>query len=159
MLGCSHTYSYVSSLTAILFGSMSYFLFFPQLSQIFRSTSDTGVHIRSFHPHKLYFKDDLNAHSCDICRRRFRRGQGKFEGYTCRVCDFDVCLRCFKLRGLDRGEGLLRSDQVSFIFYVFMISCTSNFTHDWRQVVIAVVVNLPPYHSTVLIFSRVQNKS
>eukprot|EP00457_Paulinella_chromatophora_P000902 gb/GEZN01000903.1/.p1 GENE.gb/GEZN01000903.1/~~gb/GEZN01000903.1/.p1 ORF type:complete len:968 (-),score=167.68 gb/GEZN01000903.1/:572-3475(-) len=88
----------------IIWGNLLLYLL-PELLQEWLLAG--GVMMPSVHPHRLFWEEELRAHSCDYCRSR----AGAF--YRCKSCDFDLCKECFKRKGgaKNRGEGQVRGDK------------------------------------------------
>eukprot|EP00306_Pavlova_sp_CCMP459_P004553 CAMPEP_0185163200 /NCGR_PEP_ID=MMETSP1139-20130426/7652_1 /TAXON_ID=298111 /ORGANISM="Pavlova sp., Strain CCMP459" /LENGTH=956 /DNA_ID=CAMNT_0027728549 /DNA_START=43 /DNA_END=2914 /DNA_ORIENTATION=- len=68
------------------------------------ATKEDGYHVPEFHPHPLYYREDVPFRKCDLCNERGS------TFYSCRQCGFDVCPRCFTKKDKRTSEGLLRSD-------------------------------------------------
>ena len=62
--------------------------------------------VAELHPHTLRFTSKCANHYCDVCGLRLDGG----KGYRCKLCDYDVCVRCFTRRDAAR-EGVLRGDK------------------------------------------------
>jgi len=58
-------------------------------SLVDKVTRDQGVLFRELHAHRLRYNYELAGHWCDLCRDRISKPG---VGYTCRECDFDLCL-------------------------------------------------------------------
>ncbi|KAF4653640.1 hypothetical protein FOL47_010418, partial [Perkinsus chesapeaki] len=70
----------------IFWANLEYFL----AKDIFNSKcSDPGELLVGVHLHPVFFMTDMKCHSCDVCMERIED-----DGYRCKTCDFDVCLRC-----------------------------------------------------------------
>ena len=68
-------------------------------------TAEEGFLVPEFHPHRLFFQDQLSNHHCDLCRNR------SVQMYRCALCDFDACPACFNKKDKATGEGILRGDK------------------------------------------------
>jgi hypothetical protein len=62
--------------------------------------------VADLHPHTLRFTAACSNHYCDVCGLKLEDG----KGYRCKLCDFDVCVRCFTRKDSAR-EGMLRGDK------------------------------------------------
>mmetsp|Transcript_50662 Transcript_50662/g.126127 ORF Transcript_50662/g.126127 Transcript_50662/m.126127 type:complete len:946 (+) Transcript_50662:91-2928(+) len=63
--------------------------------------------IPELHPHTLTLHRKVHNHWCDKCSTRIDNG----KAYRCKLCDFDLCMRCFTRKDLRTSEGLLRGDK------------------------------------------------
>jgi ABC-type multidrug transport system fused ATPase/permease subunit len=72
---------------------------------VFEMTKEEGHLVPEFHPHRLYFDDNLVCHWCDLCRTKCP------EAYRCKLCDFDACVKCFERKDRTFGESVLRGDK------------------------------------------------
>jgi ABC-type multidrug transport system fused ATPase/permease subunit len=68
-------------------------------------TKEEGHLVPEFHPHRLYFDDNLVCHWCDLCRTKCP------SAYRCKLCDFDACVKCFERKDRTFGESVLRGDK------------------------------------------------
>ena len=68
-------------------------------------TAEEGFLVPEFHPHRLFFQDQLSNHRCDLFRNR------SVQMYRCGLCDFDACPACFNKKDKATGEGILRGDK------------------------------------------------
>jgi len=59
------------------------------------------------HPHTLRFTTKVSNHYCDVCGLCMDGGRG----YRCKLCDYDLCVRCFTRVDLRTTEGVLRGDK------------------------------------------------
>ena len=63
--------------------------------------------IPELHPHTLTLHRKVHNHYCDKCSARIDDG----KAYRCKLCDFDLCVKCFTRKDLRTAEGLLRGDK------------------------------------------------
>lgn len=66
----------------------------------------TGEHKTfSQHRHPLTFQTNIGGHICDVCRTRISK-----EAWSCRPCNWDMCLNCAK-KNENNVEGMIRTDK------------------------------------------------
>jgi ABC-type multidrug transport system fused ATPase/permease subunit len=70
------------------------------------ASQDNGRLLPSLHLHGLFVDESIAAPRCDSCNERIRER----VAYRCRMCDFDVCLQCFKQHSRKQTEDVLRGD-------------------------------------------------
>eukprot|EP00667_Euglena_gracilis_P006497 EG_transcript_6552 len=68
-------------------------------------TKEEGHFEPLLHTHPLYFST-VAYHYCDLCNLPVEK-----HAYRCRLCDFDVCVPCFRKGNRSTSEGLLRGDK------------------------------------------------
>lgn len=71
-------------------------------SYLASSTKDSDAQLPELHPHPLIFRHDVSRTKCDLCNARVIK-----EGFECTICDFDVCLECFRKKSAAHGVNLL----------------------------------------------------
>ena len=72
-----------------------------------RTTREDGEWMPAIHPHRLHLHVTLASNWCDLC------GQPcEGRAYRCKLCDFDVCIKCFSKKDKVMLEGQLRGDKV-----------------------------------------------
>lgn len=70
-------------------------------------TREEALYLPKVHPHGLVYDPGLCRHWCDLCNEPIRSG----GAYRCKLCDFDVCLRCAgREDAAEVGENVLRTD-------------------------------------------------
>ena len=70
-------------------------------------TRDDALYLPKVHAHGLVFDASIIHHWCDLCSTPIR-DKG---GYRCKLCDFDICLKCASRKDAAVvGEHLLRTD-------------------------------------------------
>ena len=72
-----------------------------------RAGGALSAKLPDLHPHTLRFTTKVANHSCDVCGLRLEGG----KGYRCKLCDYDLCVRCFTRVDLRTTEGVLRGDK------------------------------------------------
>ena len=72
-----------------------------------RAGGALSAKLPDLHPHTLRFTTKVSNHYCDVCSLRLEGGRG----YRCKLCDFDLCVRCFTRVDLRTTEGVLRGDK------------------------------------------------
>eukprot|EP01041_Mallomonas_annulata_P009444 gene9444-19619_t len=72
-----------------------------------RHTKEEGELLPALHPHRLYLHLTVAGHHCDVCHKRVTGGRA----YRCKLCDFDLCIRCHSRRSNVALEGQLRGDK------------------------------------------------
>lgn len=70
-------------------------------------TKEEGELIPALHPHRLFLNLALASHWCDMCSTQITGGRA----YRCKLCDFDMCVRCFAKRNRLAMEGQIRGDK------------------------------------------------
>jgi ATP-binding cassette subfamily B protein len=60
-------------------------------------TEETGETLPHLHLHPLFFELDLQSHTCSVCEELMEKPL--YAGFRCRVCDFDLCVRCHRTSG------------------------------------------------------------
>ena len=65
------------------------------------------VRVPALHPHSLCLDARVFNHHCDVCGARISDGRA----YRCKLCDFDLCVRCFARKDARTAEGVLRGDK------------------------------------------------
>ena len=65
------------------------------------------VRVPELHPHSLCLDPRVHNHFCDVCGLRMSDGRA----YRCKLCDFDLCVRCFSRKDQRTAEGVLRGDK------------------------------------------------
>jgi len=72
-------------------------------------TRPSGLFLPSVHRHPVFLQKGLAFHWCDLCRTRIKGGAGAFR---CKLCDFDMCLKCAKRKDAAIvSENMLRGDK------------------------------------------------
>ena len=79
--------------------------FYFAKSLVEHATKETGHIVPHLHNHPLYFTS-VACHWCDLCAQRIDK-----QAYRCKLCDFDVCVICFRKGNKKTSEGLLRGDK------------------------------------------------
>lgn len=115
----------------ILWANLEYFL----SKDIFdASCADSGEVLVGVHLHPVFFMPEMKCHSCDVCMERIED-----DGYRCKTCDFDVCLRCHARHrrespplgaavgpsgggGLSLGQFFCRSIQLALEFWPTLVA-------------------------------------
>lgn len=70
-------------------------------------TKEVGELIPALHPHRLFLNVALASHWCDMCSTQITGGRA----YRCKLCDFDMCVRCYAKRNRLAMEGQIRGDK------------------------------------------------
>jgi hypothetical protein len=72
-------------------------------------TRQKGLFLPKVHRHPVFLQNGLSLHWCDLCRTRIRGTQGAFR---CKLCDFDMCIKCSKREDVQTvSENMLRGDK------------------------------------------------
>lgn len=75
-------------------------------SALEEASKDDGRLFRDLHSHPLFLDDGVAGHWCDACHTRIEER----IAYSCRTCDYDMCMGCFKKASRKQSEGQLRGD-------------------------------------------------
>jgi ABC-type multidrug transport system fused ATPase/permease subunit len=71
------------------------------------ASKDEGRLVASVHLHGLHLDESVGGHWCDMCDTRI----DDRTAYTCRTCNFDCCLECFKKESRKQSEEAIRGDK------------------------------------------------
>jgi ABC-type multidrug transport system fused ATPase/permease subunit len=71
------------------------------------ASKDEGRLVPSAHLHGLHLDESVGGHWCDMCDTRI----DDRTAYTCRTCNFDCCLECFKKESRKQSEESIRGDK------------------------------------------------
>lgn len=64
----------------------------------------SGLHL-GLHEHPLLYELPPFSVGCDVCRKSV-----PFKSFRCKICDFDVCRRCYERNGSDHADSNSDSD-------------------------------------------------
>lgn len=84
----------------IIFCNTEFFLLRDFVGKL---TEEKGEMIPHLHMHQLFFDTGLKCHHCDVCHETMKGPH--FIAYRCRICDFDLCPRCYKSKDKAAAKG------------------------------------------------------
>mmetsp|Transcript_25777 Transcript_25777/g.38159 ORF Transcript_25777/g.38159 Transcript_25777/m.38159 type:complete len:725 (+) Transcript_25777:119-2293(+) len=68
---------------------------------------EDGMLVPSLHPHRLHLHATMAGHWCDVCSTQIKDGRA----FRCKLCDFDLCVRCYSRKDKLTMEGIIRGDK------------------------------------------------
>ncbi|KAF4701510.1 hypothetical protein FOZ63_000105 [Perkinsus olseni] len=116
--------------------------------------SDPGELLAGVHLHPVFFMTEMKCHSCDVCMERIED-----DGYRCKTCDFDVCLRCHARHRRERPPAAAVDTTASGGFSLGQFFCRSiHLALEFWPTLLAAMLCMLACQATVLAAPNLQGK-